>query len=179
MIISFTGAQSTGKTTLLEACKQKYTNFTFVDEVTRKVKREFGVHINELGGNETQLLILAEHIRNHMLQGNVILDRCIVDGYVYTEYLNEKGKVHDVIVKMFNDVLPFLYDRIDIIFYTDPSDVKLIDDGVRSIDIEFRNNIIYKFEQFIKSKDTANESKIIRLKRTVEERLQTIEKYIK
>jgi hypothetical protein len=80
---------------------------------------------------------------------------------------------------MFNDVLPFLYDRIDIIFYTDPSDVKLIDDGVRSIDIEFRNNIIYKFEQFIKSKDTANESKIIRLKGTVEERLQTIEKYIK
>ena len=36
MIYSFTGAQSTGKTTLLKLCKERHKNFKYVDEVTRK-----------------------------------------------------------------------------------------------------------------------------------------------
>ena len=39
MIVSFTGAQSTGKTTLLNILKEKNKDIKFVDEVTRRIKR--------------------------------------------------------------------------------------------------------------------------------------------
>jgi len=176
MLISFTGAQSTGKTALLEICKDKYPEFTFVDEVTRKVKRKYEVSINEMGSDETQLLILAEHIKNHMLPGNVFLVRCIFDGYIYTNYLHDVGRVSKPIVDMSITIFDYLYNKLDYIFYTEPGDIKLVDDGVRSINNEFRNDIIERFERLISN---YNSSKIIRLKGTIEERLQTIEKYIK
>ena len=87
MRVSFTGAQSTGKTTLLNKCKEIYKDYKFVDEVTRYVRRTYDVKINEIGGTETQLYILAEHIKNHLrTEENLMLDRCILDGYVYTKY---------------------------------------------------------------------------------------------
>ena len=47
MIISFTGAQSTGKTTLLNLIRDKNYDFNYVDEVTRRIKREYNLPINE------------------------------------------------------------------------------------------------------------------------------------
>ena len=62
MLISFTGAQSTGKTTLLNEFKKlNLDNWNYVDEVTRKVGR-MGHVINEHGDNITQLFILKEHL---------------------------------------------------------------------------------------------------------------------
>ena len=66
MIFSFTGAQSTGKTTLLNRLHEKNGEypFEFVPEVTRLIKRVYNVPINEDGGDLTQLLIMTEHVRN-------------------------------------------------------------------------------------------------------------------
>ena len=60
MICSFTGAQSTGKTTLLKALYEKNGSypFEFVPEVTRLVSREYNMPINESGGDLTQMLIM-------------------------------------------------------------------------------------------------------------------------
>ena len=65
MIYSFTGAQSTGKTTLLKLCKERHKNFKYVDEVTRKIHRD-GFDINNTANNydQTQLLICEDHLRN-------------------------------------------------------------------------------------------------------------------
>jgi hypothetical protein len=57
-----------------------------------------------------------------------------------------------------------------VIFYTSPDDVKLIDDGERSANAEFRDDIIKLFENYIKEYNL----KVVRLSGTVEERLQTI-----
>ena len=105
MRVSFTGAQSTGKTTLLNKCKEVYKDYKFVDEVTRYVKKTYDVKINEIGGTETQLYILAEHIKNHLRSDeNLILDRCILDGYVYTKYQVLNGKVSEQVLHAFNGV---------------------------------------------------------------------------
>ena len=40
------------------------TSFEFIPEVTRLVKREYEVPINEDGDDMTQMLIMTEHIRN-------------------------------------------------------------------------------------------------------------------
>lgn len=181
MRVSFTGAQSTGKTTLLNKCKEVYKDYKFVDEVTRYVRRTYDVKINEIGGTETQLYILAEHIKNHLKPDeNLILDRCILDGYVYTKYQVVNGKVSEQVLHAFNGVFAVLIDKLDYIFYTDPSDVKLIDDGERSVDFKFREDIIAMFEDLITYKlSPKNKQKIIRLSGTVEERMKIIEEYLK
>lgn len=181
MRVSFTGAQSTGKTTLLNKCKEVYKDYKFVDEVTRYVRRTYDVKINEIGGTETQLYILAEHIKNH-LRGdeNLILDRCILDGYVYTKYQVLYGKVKEDVLQAFNGVYNVLMDKLDYIFYTDPADVKLVDDGERSVDFKFRDDIIKLFEDVITYKmSPKNKEKIVRLSGTVEQRMKTLEKYLK
>jgi nicotinamide riboside kinase len=181
MRVSFTGAQSTGKTTLLNKCKEVYKDYKFVDEVTRYVRKTYDVKINEIGGTETQLYILAEHIKNHLKPDeNLILDRCILDGYVYTKYQVVNGKVSEQVLHAFNGVFAVLFDKLDYIFYTDPSDVKLVDDGERSVDYKFRDDIIFLFEDLINYKmSPKNREKVIRLSGTVEERMKIIEEYLK
>ena len=179
MVISFTGAQSTGKTTLLNACKEVYgERFSFVDEVTRLVKRNYNVPINEEGTDITQLFIINTHIENafkvYDKPEGVILDRCIIDGLVYTGYLALEGKVSKWVFKYAKDVFNLLIPKVDKIFYTHPSDVELVADGERSVDLEFRKKIIDLFELVFELYDEKLKNKVIILKGTVEERMEQI-----
>ncbi|NDD52398.1 hypothetical protein EBZ39_00710 [bacterium] len=176
MVISFTGPQCSGKTTLLKACKELYSDrFVFVDEVTRLVKRQYGVNINEAGDDITQCLIVNKHIENslisHEKQG-VILDRCIVDGFCYTGYLHLHGKVSRWVFDYSREVFFSLVDKLDYIIYPNPDDVTLVDDGERSIDIDFRNNMIEIFEHVIETYNLQN--KVVRVNGTVEQRMEQI-----
>ena len=155
MLASFSGAQSSGKTTLLNKCKEELTDWYFVDEVTRYVHRKYGESINEDGTDMTQLLIINNHIENNYLprtvsesQSNFILDRCILDGVVYTEWLFENGKVSEWVYDYSKNVFLKIKDDIDVIFYTDPN-IPVVDDGVRSTNQKFRDDIIRKFEKYI------------------------------
>lgn len=150
MLISFSGAQSTGKTTLLDhCCKQsRFRKFHCVHEVTRKVKREQTVEINTRGDDVTQLFIMSEHLHNHMVIGNALLDRCVLDGMVYTKYLHEQGQVSDWILKYTYNMYKLLIPKLDAIFYTNPGDVELHDDGERSVDVKFRDRVIELFDMY-------------------------------
>ena len=181
MIFSFTGAQSTGKTTLLKRLHEKNGDWPieFVPEVTRLVMREYEVSINENGDNLTQLLIMTEHVRNlfknradRLIRGvHQIFDRCALDGIVYSLWLLDNNKID----RRCYDACDLIYDKIkdnyDIIFYTSPDDVKLVDDGERSVDVKFRNDIINTFNIFL---DRGYDGKVVVLKGSVEERLKTI-----
>ena len=157
MLISFTGAQSTGKTTLLNhCCKQsRFRKYHCVHEVTRKVRREQHVEINTKGDDVTQLFIMNEHLHNHMLRGDALLDRCILDGMVYTKYLHEQGSVSDWVLKYTTHLYHMLIPRLDAIFYTSPDDVELHDDGERSVDVKFRDRIIELFNMYKADAPTA------------------------
>ena len=65
MKLGISGAQSVGKTTLLNALRSErgLLGFTICDEVTRRVKG-YGLPINEDGTDVTQNLIMQEHIVN-------------------------------------------------------------------------------------------------------------------
>jgi nicotinamide riboside kinase len=174
MIVSFTGAQSTGKTTLLNILKEKNKDIEFVDEITRRIKREYNLPINENGGELTQFMIMADHIANVYKKYDcelVILDRCVVDGLVYTQWLYANRKVdslmNDIAINIYNS----LYDKYDVIFYTDPNNVELVNDGERSADKKFRDDIINSFEHRIKELKN-----VVVLSGTVEERLDTVKK---
>lgn len=178
MVISLTGAQSTGKSTLLKALKadQRYKGYKFIPEVTRVIKRKYDLNINEEGDNLTQLAILGSHFDNYLKFKNtdVIMDRCILDGLVYTTHQYFNHKIDPGTILYCEYLFELLVRKIDIIFYTDPS-MPLVDDGERSINIEFRNKIVNLFEVAIKH----YRLDVVRLKGTVEERLETIHTKIK
>tara|TARA_B100002019_G_scaffold211543_1_gene184367 strand:- start:249 stop:848 length:600 start_codon:yes stop_codon:yes gene_type:complete len=179
MLIGFTGAQSTGKTTLLNKCKEYYlecNGWNYVDEVTRKVKR-LGYKINTDGNDITQLFILNEHLKNHTTTESYILDRCILDGYVYSSCLSRRGVVSEWVTTYACEMLNLLVCNLDIIFYTQPEDVKLVSDGTRSVDRKFRQDIINRYEDLF-AQDYWWMDKVVRLSGTVDERLETIYKTV-
>ena len=72
-----------------------------------------------------------------------------------------------------------LIHKLDIIFYTDPQDVPIEDDGQRSIDREFRRDIIRGFEWELegfldKFACDGARSKVVRLEGPVDVRMETI-----
>ena len=157
MLISFTGTQSSGKTTLLNHWNDCTNHWNVVPEVTRKLKRR-GFEINDGGDNyiDTQIAILTDHLNNIFSYSNIdmdtILDRCIVDGFIYTRYFRMGGKVDEFTDKMFSKMLKRYISKYDYIFYTSPYDVALINDGERSMSESFRNKIIRLYEELILDK---------------------------
>ena len=128
MLISFTGPQSSGKTTLLDKCKDTLQGkWYYIDEVTRWVKRKYGININEDGTNMDQLLMLNRHISNAMLPvskrdlnlDGIILNRCILDSVVYSEWLYGNKKIERWLHTYGRKSLELIANRFDIIFYTE------------------------------------------------------------
>ena len=153
--------------------------FEYVTEVTRRIQR-LGVSINDEAKNYdlTQSLIIGDHLINYMKVHNephenisdILLDRCIVDGYIYTKYFYKHGKVSSKIFNFAEYWFKELTPKYDVIFYTNPGDVKLIDDGVRSIKAEFRQEIIDLYQkEFLDKYDN-----ICILNGSVEERLEVM-----
>lgn len=186
MNITFTGPQCSGKTTLLKRMKTErgiIDKFWYVDEVTRLVKREFYVDINESGASDiTQLLILNKELENlfkfkkeFLWKGclGVVHDRCLLDGLVYTEYFYDKNLVSQSVLTQALQYWHKFYKKYDIIFYPSPHDVQLQDDGERSTSVEFRDAIIDKYENYYLDQFQWKE-KVVILKGTVEERMEQI-----
>jgi len=182
MIFSFTGAQCTGKTTLLKHLYKENGDypFTFIPEVTRLVSREYNMPINEGGGDLTQMLIMTEHVRNiyknradHLIRGiHQIFDRCALDGIVYSLWLLQEGKIGRACYDACELIWKNLKNKYDVIFYTSPDDVKLVDDGERSVDERFRQQIINIFNIYLERRDF--DAEVIELKGNVKDRLKTI-----
>lgn len=179
MLISFSGCQSSGKTTLLKALEVKYPQWNYVPEVTRLVKRKYNLPINEDGNDLTQTMIMAEHLVNACTiyknkDSHTVLDRCSLDGLVYTHWLYDKQSVKVNTYNTAVDICQKTIGMYDLIFYTNPYDVDVVDDGERSTNVQFRNEIIELFENYrYMCKD-----RIFTLDGTVENRLKQIEEII-
>ena len=184
MIFSFTGAQCTGKTTLLKHLYKENGDypFVFIPEVTRLIRREYNMPINEGGDDLTQMLIMTEHVRNifrdradHIVRGiHQILDRCALDGIVYSHYLLDKGKINRATYDACDLIYKKLINKYDVIFYTSHEDVELVDDGERSVDKIFREDIIGLFDMYMQYNIIEKGPRVVHLEGTVEERLKTI-----
>lgn len=197
LLTSFTGAQSTGKSTLLDMCMSllfgnsetdaynavNRDRWVFIPEVTRLIKRQYGVNINEQGTDDTQLLILNQHLintiqfkQNLLDQGNYyMMDRCIMDGYVYSKYLHNHGRIEDNTMNIAESMYQRLIPSLDAIFYTHPDDVSIHDDGERSVDPRFRNEIIDIYNDVLYgSQKWIIPHNVVVLKGTPSERMKTI-----
>jgi len=174
MKIGISGAQSVGKTTLLNALRseKKFKDYTVCDEVTRRVK-SYGLPINEGGTDLTQQLIMQEHIVNAFMYTDIIADRTVLDGLVYTDYLYSQNSVSlkmlQYTIQVFEKVQPYY----DIQFYIIP-EFSIQNDGVRSNDILFRDKIVELFNNTIKKYKIP----VINLTGSVRERVEQVIKAV-
>lgn len=167
--VAFSGAQSTGKTTLLNALRDSadFKESKFWDEITRQIKEQ-GFEINEQGTDATQLKIMQEHKRRVSVKdsGLVIFDRCSLDGLVYTQYLYNRGQLTKETLDEATRVFEETISSWDAIFFLRP-EFEIVDDGVRSVNVEFHRNIVFLFDHFIEK----YKLQVIQLTGSVEDRV--------
>tara|TARA_Y100001951_G_C11208713_1_gene221654 strand:- start:25 stop:600 length:576 start_codon:yes stop_codon:yes gene_type:complete len=174
MIISFTGPQNSGKTTLIDECKKEFRDkFVYIQGITRDVLKR-GLELNEQGDDIAQLFIINGQL-NAAYQKNsndVIIDRSILDVFVYTSYQYESGKISKWVYEYCEKIYDKIIDRYDILFYCDPN-IPFNDDGIRSTNKFFRDAIAGFFEYKINS-DKRLKGKVIRLYGDINNRMNII-----
>lgn len=171
--IVFTGAQGTGKTTVLKEMEKLGCNV--ITEVVRNLAKK-GVKINKDGDEKGQTKIFKEYekLLSEITPTGYISDRCMVDVIAYSMYLSSQGKVSTKFVeKQIKTFQTFITANPDIVYCYFPIEFDLVDDGVRDMDEEFRQaidtNIIKLFQVcgiqpvFIRGNVEYRTSKICRL----------------
>lgn len=143
--IAISGAQCSGKTTLINLMKKHsyFKNFDFIESFSNKIAKTSKKH-SENTNLVTQLQMLYHGVNALKdINASTIHDRCILDVIVYT------GVDKDIDLKLFTDSLIKYYKQFDFIFVLDSENIPLESNGIRSIDPEFRskiNNIFKKVD---------------------------------
>ena len=145
-----------------------FKDYVICDEVTRRVK-SYGLPINEEGTDITQRLIMNEHIVNVFMYGNMLTDRTALDGLVYSAYLYNKNQISANTLKYVREVFNKVWHSYDYVFYIEP-EFEIVDDGVRSINKQFRDEIAELFEYVIEKENLS----MLRVKGSVRNRVNTI-----
>jgi nicotinamide riboside kinase len=150
MKIAVSGAHAQGKSTLCADLMQlpEFKNFKLLGNITRDLKSK-GIEINEKGSDWTQTLVIAKHIEHALTPGNVLLDRCILDGCVYTRVLYQNSiNVSSMLLDFAHYVFNKLISLYDVIFYIEPT-LPLKEDGVRSTKPLFFDAVVLEFEKYL------------------------------
>ena len=139
--VALIGASSTGKTTVFELLKGKLPKYEFINESTRSVAK-YGFPINEMGTSETQLAISSFHLEALLNPGNIVLDRCYMDLLVYSNFMIKISKeAHNYIQDTWNRVKG---EYTHYVYF--PIEFESVDDGVRSVNEEWREKIDKEFQ---------------------------------
>lgn len=167
MKLILTGAQGTGKTTVLNEFEKGGWNI--ITEVVRKLSKE-GIKINEMGDEEGQTKIFDTY--KELLQcEEYISDRGLTDVAAYTWYLVAEGKIHPSILwEQLACIESFFENNQDVVVCYFPIEFPVVDDGVRSIDEDFRKRI----DHYIKDILDSREIPYITVTGSVEDRVRMI-----
>jgi len=159
MIYSLSGVQGSGKTTTLNLLKQVdyFQDFSFVSEILRDLQSR-GFFINESGNNETQLAVVIMHLTNLLESQSkaVIVDRGLLDVFAYTLYHHQTGQISKSIYNLVKNVFESNIYKYDQIFLFEPHGAPLEDDGVRSMSLEWHDQINGYFHTIVKEYELSN-----------------------
>lgn len=173
--IVFTGAQGTGKTTILK--EMELLGCNVITEVVRNLKDQ-GVKINQDGDKKGQTRIFDEYkkLLGEMNPRGYISDRCLIDVTAYTIYLHRHGKIKDekFVDKQMKHVVKFMQENPDIIYCYFPIEFGLVADGVRSEDEEFRKEI----DEIIREILNVIGINYVMIHGTVEERVNKVKRVV-
>jgi nicotinamide riboside kinase len=168
MKIGLCGTLSVGKTTLVHALKQ-IDQFKDYETATERSKylRDQGISLNTDSTLKGQLVFAAER-SIELMKPNIITDRTIYDVCAFTLSAKSIGWTEK---RYFTEILMSLRKEYDIIIYVSPEGVEIEDNGVRTTDAKYREQIDFTIQYML---DEYPPNKLIKIKGSTEERINTI-----
>jgi nicotinamide riboside kinase len=146
MKIGFCGTMSVGKTTLVNALKElpEFAGYEFKTERS-KYLRDLGIPLNTDSTLKGQIIFFAER-SSELFAENLITDRTVIDVMAFTRLAKS---IPYFMADALNDAVSHLIREYDYIFYVSPEGVELEDNGVRTIDAQYRNEVDKEIQNLI------------------------------
>lgn len=146
MRIGITGAQSTGKTTLVNALKElpQFKDYYFATERS-KYLRDLGIPLNTDSTLKGQTVFLAERV-SELMRDNLITDRTVIDVMAFT---NASKSIKPADKTSFEEYARNFINDYDYIFYVTPVGVEIEDNGVRETNAEYRDLIDFTIRNIL------------------------------
>jgi GTPase SAR1 family protein len=168
MKIGLTGTMSVGKTTLAKALGEidMFKDYPIQTERS-KYLRDLGVALNTDSTLKGQLVFAAER-SIELMHENIITDRTVYDVTAFTLSAKSIGWTEK---RYFTEILMQLRNEYDAIIYVSPEGVDIEDNGVRTIDAKYREQIDFTIKEMLVSYPP---KKLITVKGSTEERINTI-----
>ena len=170
--ISISSTHGVGKTTLINLIKKIYKtdNTIFYPEsaiiVNEMNKKKF--RLNQESNIDTQRLIMEMEVKN-LNDSNgykdklCFFDRCVLDTYIYCIYLFEHNKLSLEEFSLIEDYYKENIYKYNYIFFIESRSLKIDNNGYRSIDKKYQEDIYNIFKRVLKTIDH-NKIKIIHVK---------------
>jgi len=156
MRIAFSGAQNTGKTTLIRDFLTCWPQYKTLDKSYRDVIKENGLTHSSNTTQETQRLIrdwMYGEIKKNKQGDKIVYDRCLLDNLVYTlwAYRYMPGSIDGKFVDETIDMVKESMRNLDIIFYipADKCNFGIVDDEFRDVSVIYREQIDQIFKGII------------------------------
>ena len=138
MKIGLTGTMSVGKTTLVKALAElSEFNDYYIATERSKYLRDLGIPLNTDSTMPGQLIFLAERA-SEVLREKVLTDRTVWDVCAFTQ---QSQSIPDYQKQSYVDTAMALKLEYDLVFYISPEGVDIEDNGVRTTDVNYRNQI--------------------------------------
>jgi nicotinamide riboside kinase len=138
MKIGLTGTMSVGKTTLVKALAElSEFNDYYIATERSKYLRDLGIPLNTDSTMPGQLIFLAERA-SEVLREKMLTDRTVWDVCAFTQ---QSQSIPDYQKQSYVDTAMALKLEYDVVFYISPEGVDIEDNGVRTTDVDYRNQI--------------------------------------
>ena len=138
MKIGFCGTMSVGKTTLVNALKEReeFKGYEFATERS-KYLRDMGIPLNTDSTLKGQVIFLAERCSELYIE-NVVTDRTVIDVMAFT---NVARSIPYFQADQYKELASHMLKEYDYIFYISPEGVPMEDNGVRETNLKFRKKV--------------------------------------
>lgn len=174
MKIGFCGTISVGKTTLVNALKElpEFSGYEFRTERS-KYLRDLGIPLNTDSTIKGQFVFLAERAAE-LMNEDIITDRTVIDVMAFTRLAES---IPFYMADEICQAASYLIKEYDYVFYISPEGVEIEDNGVRTTDSKYRENIDNEIKNLLSRYGHVNQ-RIVNLTGSVEERVRRVKQTI-